>query len=148
MQFEASGTDESSKQVDFQLSPEQHFLNPKLQLRGEPRPKSTVSGSFCHRGADKARVVDVIKEDLRTRLTFEIHLAENPTSSLLLYSQGNKEAIKSLHPSTTLKSCPCFQPAQSRIAPITHYPVTLFISAYQQGSELSKLRSLGAASSL
>lgn len=41
-------------------------------------------------GCDKACIVDVIKEDSRTRLTFEIHLAENSTHSLLLQSQGNR----------------------------------------------------------
>lgn len=64
-------------------------------------------------GCDKARIVDVIKENWRTRLTFEIHLAENPTHSLLFQSWGNGEAVKSSHPTKTLKSCPCFRAAQS-----------------------------------
>lgn len=74
-------------------------------------------------GCDKARIVDVIKENRRTRLTFEIHLAENPTHSLLFQSRGNREAVKSSHPTKTLKSC-----TESRTVSIKSYSVTIRVN--------------------
>lgn len=82
---------------------------PSSQINSQWQLLSTRQRSGC----DKAHIVDVIKEDLRTRLTFEIHLAENPTHSLLFQSQGNREAVKSLHPTKMLKLYLCFQTAQS-----------------------------------
>ncbi|GAA6073530.1 uncharacterized, partial [Tachysurus ichikawai] len=77
-------------------------------------------------GCDKARIVDVIKENSRTRLTFEIHLAENPTHSLLFQSWGNREAVKSSHPTKDAKVLPLFLVCtKSRTVSIKSYRVTV-----------------------